>query len=233
MPSQLPVRSFLAVIVLVLASSCQEQNEMVKCGMPLDDGRLRSVLAENQGCPNCLLEQIRQVSVSCPQDPALGMLGFYASERANRSDAAMEYYRRIEGSLGVSYQVHADAGSIYSDAGDKNAAIIAYQRSLALHRDPFVGLEMAFLLQDTGLSDAAIEEFKKVMVETERARLDARPGEIGDDVAYDDATFALAELFESNGEIDAARSVYQKYLDLFPENDRAEKALQALSSPEK
>lgn len=196
--------------------------------MPGDDAALRAALVAHESCAECLLDKVKTVVESCPKDTAVGTLGFYASERTKKYREAVGFYERLVEAPGVSSEVHADAGFLLNELGDKPGALSAYRRSLNEHNDPFLRYELARILVEMNLLDAAISELRAVMADTEQLRQHAIPGQVGSEAVYDDAVFELADALRKKGDTVSSRKVYEDFLLLYPNDKRALEALDAL-----
>lgn len=216
------VRMTWLILLAVSTVACSgEGSGVVTCGMSADAASLNAVLDSSGSCPECFFSEVSKIAPTCPDDPAVGMLGFYASLRTDRQEEAVRFYRGVARSPALTSEVHADAGFTLREMGRDTAALEAYEASLRRHADPFIRLDAAMLLKEMGKQDAAIEAFRAVMAETRQAKRDAQPGVIGVEVAHDEAAFALAEVFVEQGDVASAGELYEGILKSSPGNERA------------
>lgn len=222
----------LLFALAALSTGCKNGgNTSVQCGMKSDADSVRTILEEHSDCPGCQLKAVEGAIAGCKNDRALQLIGFYSAHRANRDDRATYFYELMESSSEVPSEVHSDAAFIYRALGDHKKSLSSFTLALKNKDDLIFKYERAQKLISLKQYDQAIVELKAVIAAATPVREASKVQIIGDDAIFDDASIALAKVYEAIGNKELARSTYSDILSVFPEDKDAKDALEALSIP--
>ena len=169
-----------------------------------DAHHLLGVIAHQIGGTELAIERVKQSLAIKPDQPtALNNLGNMLALAERLNEAVECYERAIE--LNADYaQAHHNLGNVLSDLARYQESLDAYERAIELRPDDLPSrLAMGTMLDRMAQFDRAVVEFRKVL------DID------GDSLS---ALSRLGAVLRKMNRLDEAKEVYDRWLELTPEN---------------
>lgn len=169
-----------------------------------DAHHLLGVIAHQVGGTELAIERVKQSLAINPDQPtALNNLGNMLALAEQLDEAVACYERAIE--LSPDYaQAHHNLGNVFSDLARYQESLDAYERAIELRPDDLPSrLAMGTTLERLAQFDRAVTEFRTVL------EID------GDSLS---ALSRLGAVLRKMNRLEEAREVYDRWLELTPEN---------------
>jgi tetratricopeptide (TPR) repeat protein len=219
----------LSIFLMIAISGCREGNG-APCNIAIGSESFKELQVRDKDCSGCLAAEIDKSLLACPKDSALLHLKFNRALRARNAEEAIRSYEEIVKANASVSDDHANAGYMYRQLGNSELAISSWRLALAEAPDELIRLEVARELISQGSDAEAISILEDVVARTKPTREQGPTQKVSEDAIYDDALMALGAAYKAANDPAKARSAYMSILEVYPDDKKAQAALDSVDS---